>query len=384
MPPSLRSRVKKVATAPPVEVPRVATPVLEYSPKLHALGIYQECSLGLDEDDTAVIITSNNHTATHNWMFNSLWKKSEMPMLTFIESLQSDICCICNKKAVASEIPKKAGGGRVKLTTPTVCGGNCTLQLLDEIDLRTTILHNSESLDFSLHLIVAAMHSERTGFLGIGDSGHSKNDLEKLFQDMVPGIATMQTSAISTKEHWLKYLNRLGIRRALSWAVLRSGATQWKRHTMKETIDKSSDMSKLLLNKCVKALSGYKRVSVYSIVRETPLTGFSGRYLHGSSIYNWFSISQVGLRSLSGTGYMSAGAALGPGVYCSNCPATAFAYSNGGDKKINGWSKASVGILANAYAICHGRNSKNPYDSIGYNVIAKHEDIAVSSLIVFA
>ena len=47
---------------------------------------------------------------------------------------------------------------------------------------------------------------------------------------------------------------------------------------------------------------------------------------HGSAIENWYSILRNGIRNLSNTHMMTAGAAYGPGVYCAENIATSFGY----------------------------------------------------------
>ena len=48
---------------------------------------------------------------------------------------------------------------------------------------------------------------------------------------------------------------------------------------------------------------------------------------HGSGLQNWYSILRNGLRNMSGTAYMSTGAALGPGVYLTPKLGVAFKYA---------------------------------------------------------
>lgn len=58
--------------------------------------------------------------------------------------------------------------------------------------------------------------------------------------------------------------------------------------------------------------------------------GTTPEYLyHGSRLSNWYSILRNGLKVMSGTVWMSAGAAYGPGIYCSNSLNISWGYSAG-------------------------------------------------------
>jgi ubiquitin-conjugating enzyme E2 Q len=48
---------------------------------------------------------------------------------------------------------------------------------------------------------------------------------------------------------------------------------------------------------------------------------------HGSSMENWYSILRNGLRNLSNSGLMTAGAAYGAGIYASENYATSYGYT---------------------------------------------------------
>ena len=48
---------------------------------------------------------------------------------------------------------------------------------------------------------------------------------------------------------------------------------------------------------------------------------------HGSSMENWYSIMRNGLRNLSNTTLMTAGAAYGVGIYASSHFATSYGYT---------------------------------------------------------
>jgi len=48
---------------------------------------------------------------------------------------------------------------------------------------------------------------------------------------------------------------------------------------------------------------------------------------HGSSLENWYSIFRNGLRNLSNSGMMTAGAAHGAGIYASNNLQTSYGYT---------------------------------------------------------
>eukprot|EP00245_Coleochaete_scutata_P006747 TRINITY_DN2151_c0_g1_i4.p1 TRINITY_DN2151_c0_g1~~TRINITY_DN2151_c0_g1_i4.p1 ORF type:complete len:1043 (+),score=126.80 TRINITY_DN2151_c0_g1_i4:66-3131(+) len=64
---------------------------------------------------------------------------------------------------------------------------------------------------------------------------------------------------------------------------------------------------------------------------------------HGSSLENWYSIMRNGLRSLSDTGYMRAGASCGRGVYLSTCLGMSMNYAKSGQY---GWGDFKLQTLA--------------------------------------
>lgn len=49
---------------------------------------------------------------------------------------------------------------------------------------------------------------------------------------------------------------------------------------------------------------------------------------HGSSLENWYSIMRNGLRNLSNSALMTAGAAYGAGIYASSNYQTSFGYTS--------------------------------------------------------
>jgi ubiquitin-conjugating enzyme E2 Q len=53
----------------------------------------------------------------------------------------------------------------------------------------------------------------------------------------------------------------------------------------------------------------------------------SNFFFHGSSMENWYSILRNGLRNLSNSALMTAGAAYGAGIYASENYATSYGYT---------------------------------------------------------
>lgn len=69
---------------------------------------------------------------------------------------------------------------------------------------------------------------------------------------------------------------------------------------------------------------------------------------HGSATGNWHSILRTGLKNLSNTKYMTAGAAHGPGVYLGLTSATSLSYCG----KVKGWGKSRFGSNVQVMALC--------------------------------
>ena len=64
---------------------------------------------------------------------------------------------------------------------------------------------------------------------------------------------------------------------------------------------------------------------------------------HGSSMENWYSILRNGLRNLSNSHMMTAGAAYGQGIYASANFATSYGYSTRYSAGPKHWSKSQLG-----------------------------------------
>ena len=72
----------------------------------------------------------------------------------------------------------------------------------------------------------------------------------------------------------------------------------------------------------------------------------TGFYLyHGSSFENWYSIIKNGLKVMSGTEFMTSGAAYGNGIYCSNSFQMSYGYSNKLQTVTNVKSRNIIGIF---------------------------------------
>ena len=77
---------------------------------------------------------------------------------------------------------------------------------------------------------------------------------------------------------------------------------------------------------------------------------------HGSWWGNWHSIVRNGLKVLSNTKYMSAGAAYGTGIYFADDLATSAGYSSNYSPSSRSWEKSEfVGSMC--FALCEVRTS---------------------------
>jgi Poly(ADP-ribose) polymerase catalytic domain len=70
---------------------------------------------------------------------------------------------------------------------------------------------------------------------------------------------------------------------------------------------------------------------------------------HGSSMFNWLSILRDGLKVVSDTAYMSAGAQFGPGIYLAKNLHIARRYSFANDEQFSHFSNSP---LKNCVAVC--------------------------------
>merc|ERR1712224_122749 len=67
--------------------------------------------------------------------------------------------------------------------------------------------------------------------------------------------------------------------------------------------------------------------------------GKGSRFMwHGSDVFNWHAIARTGLKNMSNTKYMSAGAALGAGIYFANDMAYSLNYA----RAQKGWPKSKI------------------------------------------
>ncbi len=71
---------------------------------------------------------------------------------------------------------------------------------------------------------------------------------------------------------------------------------------------------------------------------------------HGSSLENWYSILRNGLRNLSNTMLMTAGAAYGAGIYASSQYATSYGYTARYTNGHKTWNNIGAG-LQNSFII---------------------------------
>jgi len=83
---------------------------------------------------------------------------------------------------------------------------------------------------------------------------------------------------------------------------------------------------------------------------------------HGSNITSWHSILHTGLRNMSNTKYMSAGAAYGPGIYMALQSSVSIGYCGDGP----GWKRSMFGPKYYCLALCEVINHPdltppNPY-----------------------
>jgi len=98
---------------------------------------------------------------------------------------------------------------------------------------------------------------------------------------------------------------------------------------------------------------------------------------HGSAFFNWHSILRNGLRNLSGTALMSAGAAYGAGIYLGADSSTSMGYAGSS----GGWQKSKFGVSNQCMAVCEVINAG--YTSNPYYVVPKEDHVLTRYLVVF-
>lgn len=107
---------------------------------------------------------------------------------------------------------------------------------------------------------------------------------------------------------------------------------------------------------------------------------------HGSALENWYSILRNGLRNLSNTSLMTAGAAYGQGIYASSNFSTSYGYTaryNGGQTKV--WKNMYEPIKNNfvigiVEIIKKNGYSKDPTHNIV--VVPDEDDIIIRYLLI--
>lgn len=363
----------------------------------HRIGIYRDTALAITMTGESVLICEDRISC--KWAFDPLWQLQEYPrtaskLKIFADSfMRGHHCVVCNSTEIArATVPDDLGGGHTEEMSPKVCVGNCQKTLFNELmDCTSAVLHNGDSLDYALHLIVAAMHGGRTAFLDIESSGFSAKDLKTLFQDMMPAISSMQRRAKESSTVLREYLDEFGSRVALNWVILRCSKIRWDFYTEEEAIAEVSKPGAHpgLLSQFQKNIEYLKKsvrmgikmkaawVKKITFIRKTPGVknplNFTNVLNHGSSLINWFSIHQTGIRTMSKSKYMSAGAAYGNGIYLSDNPSVSYSYST--TDPSNGWTKSSLGLSSRMYAICHTKKAKLKCSASRYFVVVENENV---------
>ncbi len=77
---------------------------------------------------------------------------------------------------------------------------------------------------------------------------------------------------------------------------------------------------------------------------------------HGSALQNWHNVLRIGLKNMSNTKYMTAGAAYGPGIYMAKEAATSMGYAG----NTGNWPKSRLGNGAKCLALCEVINDVKP------------------------
>lgn len=105
---------------------------------------------------------------------------------------------------------------------------------------------------------------------------------------------------------------------------------------------------------------------------------------HGSSMENWYSILRNGLRNLSNSQLMTAGAAYGPGIYASENYATSYGYTAKYTAGQKSW-KNCIEPLRNSFIIAIVEIiNKTTYHKSGKNIVVvpEEDDIIIRYLLV--
>jgi len=100
---------------------------------------------------------------------------------------------------------------------------------------------------------------------------------------------------------------------------------------------------------------------------------------HGSGFGNWHSIMRLGLKNLSNTQWMSAGAAYGSGIYLSPNFSTSQGYSRGS----GGWAKSQLGSNLTGMALCELINDPNLPKPNPHYVIQQEEWVMTRFFFIF-
>lgn len=100
---------------------------------------------------------------------------------------------------------------------------------------------------------------------------------------------------------------------------------------------------------------------------------------HGSGFGNWHSIMRLGLKNLSNTKWMSAGAAYGAGIYLSPNFGTSLGYSRGS----GGWTSSELGQGLQAMALCELINDKKLPKPNPHYVIKNEEWVMTRFFFIF-
>jgi len=98
---------------------------------------------------------------------------------------------------------------------------------------------------------------------------------------------------------------------------------------------------------------------------------------HGSSTGNWHSILRTGLKNMSGTAYMTTGAAYGPGIYMAKDSSTSFGYC----RDVGGWSKSMYGQLI-CLSVCEVVKQRCLNEKV-YYVVPNEDTVTTRFLCVY-
>lgn len=92
---------------------------------------------------------------------------------------------------------------------------------------------------------------------------------------------------------------------------------------------------------------------------------------HGSSTGNWHSILRTGLKNLSNTKYMTAGAAHGAGVYLGRDSSTSLGYCG----LVPGWKASQFGASFTCMALCEVLNRPSSFKTLANMYVVPDDDI---------